>query len=285
MTDAALPDSVALPAPPDADREIIYRHTRVVRVTHWINLLCIVFLLLSGLQIFNAHPRLYWGQHGGEGDKPFLSMLAYPTGPDQLRGETRIGDMRFNTTGFLGATKTDNRGLPWWMTIPGQRNLAAGRRWHFFFAWLFVINGLVYLVSNVVNGHFKRDLALRRAELEPKNLWQDIVDHALLRHPTGEAAKRYNPLQKIAYLAIIFLILPLMVLTGLTMSPGFDAFAPVLLSIFGGRQSARSIHFICANLIVLFVLVHVIEVFLVGVVNEVGSMITGRYAVPKGGHE
>ena len=285
MTDAALPEPMLAPAQADrGDHEVIYRHTRVVRITHWINVVCILLLLMSGLQIFNAHPRLYWGQKGDESDHAFLSMLAYPTGEDTFRGETRIGDLKFNTTGLFGATVHENRGLPWWATLPGERNLATGRRWHFFMAWIFAINGLVYLVSNAVNGHFKRDLALSRGEVAPRALWRDILDHIRLKHPTGEAAKRYNTLQKLAYLSIVFIILPLMVLTGLTMSPGFDAFAPWLLTLFGGRQSARSIHFICANLIVLFVIVHVVEVFIAGVFNEIGSMITGRYRVKLGDH-
>ena len=283
MTDAALPEPLLVKADP-GDHEVIYRHTRVVRITHWINLGCIVLLLMSGLQIFNAHPRLYWGQKGDEADHSFLSMLAYPTGEDTFRGETRLGDLKFDTTGVLGASVHDNRGVPWWATLPGARNLATGRRWHFFMAWIFAINGLVYLVSSAINGHFKRDLALRREEIAPRSLWRDIVDHIRFKHPTGEAAKRYNPLQKLAYLSIIVVILPLMVLTGLTMSPGIDAFAPWLLSVFGGRQSARSIHFICANLIVLFVIVHVAEVFIAGVFNEIGSMITGRYKVKLGDH-
>ena len=232
MTDAALPEPMHAPAQADpGDYEVIYRHTRVVRITHWINVICILLLLMSGLQIFNAHPRLYWGQKGSEFDHSFLSMLAYPTGEDTFRGETRIGDLRFNTTGLFGATLHQNRGMPWWATLPGERNLSTGRRWHFFMAWIFVINGLVYMVSNAVNGHFKRDLALSRGEVAPKALWRDIVDHIRLKHPTGEAAKRYNTLQKLAYLAIAFVILPLMVLTGLTMSPGFDAFAPWLRSL------------------------------------------------------
>jgi len=285
LTDAALPEPMLAPAQADrGDHEVIYRHTRVVRITHWINVVCILLLLMSGLQIFNAHPRLYWGQKGDESDHAFLSMLAYPTGEDTFRGETRIGDLKFNTTGLLGATVHENRGLPWWATLPGERNLATGRRWHFFMAWIFAINGLVYLVSNAVNGHFKRDLALSRGEVAPRALWRDILDHIRLKHPTGEAAKRYNTLQKLAYLSIVFIILPLMVLTGLTMSPGFDAFAPWLLTLFGGRQSARSIHFICANLIVLFIIVHVVEVFIAGVFNEIGSMITGRYRVKLGDH-
>ena len=151
-------------------------------------------------------------------------------------------------------------------------------------AWIFVLNGLVYLVSNAVNGHFKRDLAPTREQLKPRHIWRNIVDHAQFKHPVGEEARIYNVLQKLAYLGVIVLM-ALMVLTGLTMSPGIDAFAPGLVWIFGGRQSARTIHWICANLIVLFVLVHVVEVFIAGVANEIGSMITGRYTYPTGeGH-
>ena len=285
MTDAALPEPMLAPAQADdGDHEVIYRHTRVVRITHWINLICILLLLMSGLQIFNAHPRLYWGQYGGEGDHPFLSMLAYPTGVDTYRGETRIGDLRFNTTGVFGATVSQNRGMPWWATLPGERNLAVGRRWHFFMAWLFVSNGLIYLVSNAINGHFKRDLAPTRQQLRPSHIWRDIVDHIKLKHPVGEEAKSYNVLQKFAYLSVVVVLLPGMVLTGLTMSPGFDAFCPFLLTLFGGRPSARTLHFIFANLIVLFVIIHVVEVFIAGVFNEIGSMITGRYTIKTGDH-
>jgi len=281
LTDAALPDASV--APPRPDLEVIHRHTLVVRVTHWINLLCVTLLLLSGLQIFNAHPRLYWGQAGADHDHAFIEMLAYPTGVDQYRGETHVGALKFHTTGFLGASGGEARGFPKWLTLPAERNLAVGRRWHFFMAWLLVINGGVYVVSSLVGGHFRRDLALRGEELSGAHIWRSIVDHIRLKHPTGEAAKRYNVLQKLAYLAVIAL-LAAMVFTGLTLSPGIDAFAPWLVALFGGRQSARTIHFICANLIVLFVLVHLIEVFLAGVVNEVGSMITGRYAIRTGDH-
>ncbi len=264
--------------------EVIYRHTLVVRVTHWINVVCITLLLLSGLQIFNAHPMLYWGQKGDEYDKPFVSIGADDWRKEHPKGVTQIGPIVLPTTGVLGVSGDQVRAYPRWLTLPANQDLADGRRWHFFMAWIFVINGLVYLVSNAVNGHFKRDLAPTREQIRPSHIWMDIVDHLKLRHPVGEAAKHYNVLQKFAYLGVILLIV-LMVLTGLTMSPGVDAAVPWLLNLFGGRQSARTLHWICANLIVLFVLVHVIEVFLAGVVNEVGSMITGRYRIRTGdGH-
>jgi thiosulfate reductase cytochrome b subunit len=161
--------------------------------------------------------------------------------------------------------------------VPSYQSLAEGRRWHFFFAWLFAINGLIYLVYGFVARHFQRDLAPTRFDL--RNFGRSILDHLKLRHARGEEAKRYNVLQKLTYLIVVFVLLPLMLLTGLTMSPGVDSAAPFLLEIFGGRQSARTIHFIVASLIVLFVLVHVIEVLLSGVFNELRSMITGWFAV------
>ena len=129
----------------------------------------------------------------------------------------------------------------------------------------------------VLARHFQRDLTPTRFDL--KHIGRSILDHLKLKHPRGEAAKRYNVLQKLTYIAVIFILLPLMILTGLTMSPGVDSAAPWLPEIFGGRQSARTIHFIAASLIVLFILVHLIEVLLSGVFNEMRSMITGWFAV------
>jgi len=292
MSEATLPDAAGPPAPKVAPpvsarpaREVIYRHSLIVRLTHWINVLAISLLIMSGAQIFNAHPALYWGQYGADADKPVIELGARNT-PHGLQGVTQVGDLRFNTTGVLGVSgppgQQEIRGFPGWLTVPSNRDLATGRHWHFFFAWLFVINGLIYLLFGLLSGHFVRDVAPARDQIGPRHILGSIWDHIRLRHPTGAEAKRYNILQKLAYIAMIFVVLPLMIGTGLTMSPGFDSVAPWLLTLFGGRQSARTIHFICANLIVLFVLVHVVEVFLAGAVNEVRSMITGRYVVPKG---
>jgi thiosulfate reductase cytochrome b subunit len=282
VSDAVLPSNGA--SAPKPGTEIIYRHTVVVRVTHWINVVCLTLLLLSGLQIFNAHPMLYWGQKGDEYDRAFVSIGVDDWRKAHPRGIIKIGPLAVDTTGVLGVSGGVARAYPRWLTLPANQDLADGRRWHFFMAWIFVINGLVYLGSNAINGHFKRDLAPTREQIRPRHIWMDIVDHVKLKHPVGEAAKHYNVLQKFAYLGVIVLI-SLMVFTGLTMSPGVDAAVPWLLNLFGGRQSARTLHWICANLIVLFVLVHVIEVFLAGVVNEVGSMITGRYRIKTGeGH-
>ncbi|MBB4351554.1 thiosulfate reductase cytochrome b subunit [Rhizobium cellulosilyticum] len=127
--------------------------------------------------------------------------------------------------------------------------------------------------------HFQRDLLPAQGELAPGNLRHEIVDHARLRFPKGEKARHYNALQKLTYLFVIFLLLPVMIATGLTMSPGLDAFAPWLIDLFGGRQSARTLHFITASALVAFVVVHVAMVLVSGVFNNMRSMITGRYAI------
>ena len=261
--------------------EIFYRHRAPVRLTHWINALCILFLLGSGLNIFNAHPRLYWGKYGADSDTAFFSIGAYNT-PKGTRGITEIGHTDFDTTGVLGWSKVNGqyaaRAWPRWLTIPSFQDLADARHWHFLFAWILALNGFFYLMWSLATRHLHKDIWPTRGDI--KSFPRSVLDHLLLRHPTGEAAKRYNVLQRLAYLGVILLI-ALMVLTGLTMSPGFDAFFPWLLDLFGGRQSARSLHFISASLIVLFIIVHLVEVALAGPINEVRSMLTGNYVVPK----
>jgi thiosulfate reductase cytochrome b subunit len=272
-----------------AGREVIYRHSLLVRITHWINVLVISLLLMSGLQIFNAYPRLHWGQFGADADHAWLEVTAVGPVADRPTGVLRVGGHQIVTTDVLGVSRgadgaLTQRGFPRWATLPSAQDLATGRRWHFFLAWAFVINGVAYLLFGLTSGHFRRDLAPSGEQLRPSSILRNIVDHIRLKHPTGEEAKRYNVLQKLTYLAVIFVILPAMVLTGLTMSPGVDAAAPWLVDLFGGRPSARSIHFITANLIVLFVIVHLVEAFLAGIFNEVGSMITGRYAIRTEAH-
>lgn len=264
----------------------IRRHSVVTRLTHWLNVLCLSFLLLSGLQIFNAHPELYWGHHGANGD-PAVLTIGSDDDADMPSGFLRVAGLQIPTTGVLGVSSVDGeptaRAFPSWATIPSFQDLAAGRRWHFFFAWLFVINGIVYLAFSVLSGHFRRDLAPTVHELAPRHLGREVLDHARLRFPEGEEARHYNALQKLTYLAVIVVLLPLMVLTGLTMSPGVDAALPSLVDIFGGRQSARTIHFITASALVIFVIVHVAMVILSGTWNNIRSMITGRYAIQEKG--
>ncbi len=229
----------------------IYRHSIATRVLHWLNALCVFLVLMSGLQIFNAHPRLYWGQAGANADTAFIQIQSAP----------------------------GQKAFPPWATIPSWQDLAGGRRWHFFFAWALVFNSALYLAISFAAGHVRRDLLPRRAELVPRHVARELWDHLRLKFPSGEAARHYNVLQKLAYLAVIFVLAPMMLMTGLSMSPGIDAVAPWLLDLFGGRQSARTLHFLTASLIVLFIVVHLVMVLLAGPVNELRSMITGRYAL------
>jgi thiosulfate reductase cytochrome b subunit len=271
-----------IPAGPG--RVLAYRHSGVVRVTHWVNVLAISLLLMSGLQIFNAHPALYWGQKSVFA-KPWVSIGAGEKAGSPV-GVAVIAGRPFETTGVLGWTgrpgARENRAFPAWATLPSYRDLASGRRWHFFFAWVFAINGAVYLAGGLAGGHLRRDLLPSRAQLRPGHIWREVVTHARLRFPKGEAARTYNVLQKAVYVAMILIVLPLIVLTGLTMSPGINAAAPWMLDLFGGRQSARTLHFLCAGLTVLFVILHVVLVVVSGFWNNMRSMITGRYAIDLG---
>jgi thiosulfate reductase cytochrome b subunit len=265
---------------------LISRHSLITRLTHWANLLCITVLLMSGLQIFNAHPALYWGQDGANPSQALFEIGAHGTRHD-IKGFTRAGAATFDTTGVLGvsrnaAGKDVARGFPRWMTLPSWRGLALGRRWHFFFAWLFAANLLLYLLAAIASGHLRRDLIPARSQLRPSALLRDIADHLRLKFPRGSEACQYNSLQKLSYLAVVLMLLPVMVLTGLAMSPGIDAILPWLTDIFGGWQSARTVHFLVACLIVVFVLVHIIMVILAGPKNELRSMITGKRAISRG---
>jgi thiosulfate reductase cytochrome b subunit len=264
-------------------REVIHRHSLAVRLTHWINVLCLALLLMSGLAIFNAHPMLYWG-HTGHRGMPFLLGIGSKTDNGRAVGITRIADVDFDTTGVLGVSYDGNgraqrRAFPSWLTLPSNAALALARDWHFLLAWLFVLNGAIYLGFGLVSGHVRRNLLPNADQLRARHVLREIWNHLRLRYPRGEADRRYNVLQKFVYLLVVFVLLPVMVLSGLTMSPAVTAAAPVLFDLFGGRQSARTIHFITANLLVLFVLVHVLQVFVSGAFNRMRAMITGRYVI------
>jgi len=240
---------------------------------------------MSGLQIFNAHPALDWGNISAF-EHPLLSMTAMMKDGKPV-GVTTVFGHSFDTTGVLGLSTSDGRpsprGFPSWATIPSYQDLATGRVWHFFFAWVLVLNGFVYLIYALASRHVWRDLIPSAAQL--RHIGRDIIDHARFRFPKGEEAKHYNVLQKLAYLSIVFVVLPLIVLAGLCLSPQFDADYPWLVALFGGRQSARTIHFLCATALVLFVLVHVFMVLVSGVWNNLRSMITGRYTIEGDAHD
>ncbi len=258
------------------------RHALPVRVMHWINVVAVFVLLTSGLQIFNAHPALYWGKSSYTGRPPVLEMGMVRRADGTPKGVTRILGHDFDTTGVLGLSTVNGqptgRGFPAWATVPDVQWLAMGRRWHFFFAWVLVLNGIAYLAYAIASRHVARDLAPTAAEM--RGIGRSMLDHLMLRHARGEAATRYNVLQKLAYLAIAFVVLPLLVMLGLGMSPRLDAAFPWWPALFGGRQSVRTLHFVLAFLVVAFVLVHVFQVIVTGPFNNLRSMITGRYRIP-----
>ncbi|MEO8128917.1 MAG: cytochrome b/b6 domain-containing protein [Bryobacteraceae bacterium] len=257
--------------------DVVKRHRLSTRLWHWTNVLVLLIMLMSGLMIFNAHPMLYWGKFGANADPAWLAI-----GDSGENGYVRLGSKEIDTTGILGRWvdargEIQTRAFPSWLTLPSGYSLADARLWHLAFAWVLALSLLAYMVWSVFNRHIQRDLRITAAEIAPGHLWHDVKNHARLRFPTGAAALRYNILQKLSYVGVIFLVLPAVILTGLTMSPGMDAAWSWLLWVFGGRQSARSLHFLAAMLLVAFVVVHLLMVVLAGPINEVRSMITGRY--------
>jgi thiosulfate reductase cytochrome b subunit len=258
---------------------LAFRHPLAIRIAHWINVAAMTILLLSGLQIFNAHPELDFGSTSSFYTHSALAIGATGESPD--RGYVQVFGHRLNTTGVLGVSRVDGeeteRAFPSWLTLPAVQDLATGRRWHFLFAWIFVANGLVYLLFGLLSGQLRRRLIPTGAEL--RGIGASLREHLTLRFPKGEEATRYNVLQKLAYLIVVLVLLPLQILAGLAMSPGMDSFAHWLPEAFGGRQSARTVHFVIATLLVLFVVVHLTMVLLTGPFNQLRGMITGWFAV------
>lgn len=248
VADPAPEPSSGAPADRHADRPLpggrtdVWRHPAAVRITHWLNVIAVVVLLMSGLNILAAHPHLYWGLRSTFAD-PWLST---PMVPD-------------------------------WLLIPQGRNLAEARNWHFLFAWIFLVNGLVYLAYGFLSRRFGRRLWPTGGDL--KGFWPSVREHARFHFPTDDHARAYNVIQKLTYMITVLVILPLMLVTGLSMSPGFNAVGGVLLEIMGGRQSARTLHFISAGLIVAFVVVHVGLVIWTGFLNNMRSMLTGWFVI------
>jgi len=235
----------------EARTDAYRRHAWPVRLMHWINVLAFFLMLMSGLMIFNAHPTLYWGDQ------------SYADAPVALHIEP---------------VSTSGHAIPSWATIPSYYSLAKARRWHLFFMWVFVMNGLLYVAWSVFSRHFGRDLWPTRRDLS--GIGRSVIDHLQFRHKRGAAARRYNVLQKLTYLLVILGLLPLMVVTGCAMSPGLDALWPGWVDWLGGRQSARTVHFFTAAALFGFLLVHVLLVVATGPWNNLRSMITGRYAIP-----
>lgn len=239
------PVSVEQPQSDIRGGDLVKRHRFSTRLWHWTNAIAVIVMLMSGLMISNAHPHLYWGQYGANLDQPW-----------------------FNPPEFPG-----------WLTIPSTYNLALARHWHLFFAWIFAFGLLAHMVISIFNRH-AGDLRLHKAELAPSHLWADIKHHAQLKFPTGAAALKYNTLQKLTYIVVLGGLLPLLILTGMCLSPGLSPLTGWAIDLFGGRASARSIHFICAGGVALFIVVHLALVVLAGPINEIRSMVTGKFRVP-----
>ncbi|WP_246689521.1 cytochrome b/b6 domain-containing protein [Methylobacterium sp. WL19] len=218
----------------------VFRHPAWLRLTHWVNAAAFLVLLVSGIAILLALPRLFWGETGAN-DAPAWIELPLPVNLEQ--------------TGW-------------------------GRNLHFLAAWILVINGLAYLLLILASGHLRRSLVPDRDQVSARHLAREIGDHLRLEKARGKEALRYNALQKFAYLGVVLILFPVMVLSGLTMSPGFTTAFPELFTVFGGRQSARTIHFLVASLLVLFLIVHVMQVFVGGAGNLLRSMVTGRFTIP-----
>ncbi|PAX07593.1 cytochrome b/b6 domain-containing protein [Sphingomonas lenta] len=226
---------------------IVKRHRLATRVWHWVNAVAVIVLLGSGLGISNAHRRLYWGEYGANFDAAWAEVPRFPD----------------------------------WVTIPGYYSLALSRRWHLFFAVVLGFGLLAYMVVSLLNRHFQRKLAIRRGELSRRHIWADFRAHLDFRFHDPEAPDQYNLFQKLSYALVLFVLLPLAILTGMALSPWLNATFPWILDLLGGRQSARSIHFIASGLIALFTVVHLTLVILAGTWNELRSMVTGRWKVPE----
>jgi len=225
---------------PNAKTSDSLRHSAIVRGTHWITTISFLVLLLSGIAILLAHPRLYWGDVGGVGAP---SLIDLP--------------------------------LPFVLHVPIR---GPGRYLHFLSAWILVITGLVYAVSGILTHHFRKSLLPDKSQLGWDSIRQVVSDHLHLKRPPKEEAFRYNLLQRVTYLAVIFGLVPLMIWTGLAMSPGFTSVFPAVVSTLGGHQAARTIHFFVAVSLVVFLMVHISMVCLAGFRRCVIAMITGRTA-------
>lgn len=257
---------------------LVYRQRLLTRVTHWAWAVSLFFLLLSGLQIFMAYPELSLGRQSGFAYDNSVLEIGARQGPDgALVGVTDLFGWEIATTGLLGASGGEARAFPSWATIPSYRDLATGRVVHFFFAWALFFTLLLWVVASLLNGHLRELIPTGR---DLRALPGDVLDHARLRF---HHARRYNVLQKLSYAGVLFVLFPLIFLTGLSMSPSLNATAPWLLDVFGGRQTARTIHFLVMVLLVLFFVVHVLMIVLAGPLNELRSIVTGWYRIdPEG---
>lgn len=272
----------------DREEAIVYRHSAPVRVFHWVNVLSFVLLLMSGLQIFNSYPRLHWG-NDGNANMPAIFEI---TGVPDLNAEqswVQIGSYKIDTSGFMGVAQhtqlygIKNIAFPSWMTLPsGVLDLANGRGWHILMMWVFVLNLSWYIFYNLLSGRFWRTLLPSPDQVKIDAILRDLWMHVRLKHSVAEESLRYNLLQKLTYIIVLFGILPLIVLSGMTMSPSAVAAYPWLLEMFDGRHSGRTIHFVLAFCLSMFVFIHIFQVVVSGFANAMRSIITGYFRIPPG---
>jgi thiosulfate reductase cytochrome b subunit len=229
------------------------RHSALVRVTHWITTLCFFALLLSGIEIVISHPRFYWGETGTVMTKP-LFQLHIPS------------SRKLVPTGYN-------------YVLPDQNGWS--RALHFEAAWIVVLTGLLYVIYGFVSRHFRKDLLPRKTDFSWRAFLTSFVKPFRFKRPTAADASSYNLLQRLTYLFVIFVLFPLVIWSGLAMSLGFASAFPWSVTLLGGQQSARTIHFLVTLALVLFLIAHVLMVFLAGFWSRTGAMITGRNGARK----
>jgi thiosulfate reductase cytochrome b subunit len=227
------------------------RHSLLVRVTHWLTVVSFLALLVTGVEILISHPRFYWGETGNVNTRP-LFTIPIPSSRSSV------------PTGY-GYVLPDQNG---W-----------SRYLHFQSAWFVVGTGLLYVAFGFFGGHFRRNLLPARSDLSPKRLGISIAQHLRFERPSAKEAWSYNVLQRLTYLVVIFLCFPLIIWTGLAMSPAFESLAPS--AVLGGHQSARTIHFFVTGFLVAFLLIHVLMVVVAGFRNRMRAMISGRVTEPQ----
>jgi thiosulfate reductase cytochrome b subunit len=228
--------------------KVTSRHSALVRVTHWITTLCFLALLVSGAEIVISHPRFYWGETGNVLTTPLFKL---PIPSSRALVPTGYG-----------------------YVLPDQNGWS--RYLHFEAAWIAVLTGLLYAISGLFSGHFRKHLLPGAADLSWRALSTSIASHLHFERPSAAEAWSYNVLQRLTYLFVIFVLFPLVVWTGLAMSPAFVSAVPVSVTLLGGQQSARTIHFFVSLALLLFLLVHVVMVCLAGFRSRMRAMITGR---------
>jgi thiosulfate reductase cytochrome b subunit len=238
-------------------------HAGWVRVSHWILAASVLTLAFSGFEILMVHPRLYWGKAGND-LTPALFELP-------ISRNYKHGGWAAPVTFVPGAHPIVSAAR----TYDIFNHNSWGRSLHFLAAWFLVVSALIYLLVGLAGGHLWRHILPRARELAPGPLWQDIVAHLRLRMPAAAGGPPYGLLQKLTYAGVVFVVLPLMLLTGLAMAPAVTAAYPGLLDLFGGSQSARTIHFFGFAALVLFLMVHVAMVVLSGFRRQMRAMTLG----------